>query len=196
MTYDVINGLAAFALVTSITPGPNNFMLMSSGAQFGFRRTLPHMLGVSLGFCVMVILVGLGAMQAFDIIPGLDRALKLMCLAFLAYLTVKLATAGSAASSVAAADKPMTFIGAALFQWVNPKAWPMALTAVSLYAPDRHANSILLVAAIFALVNLPSVGIWAYAGERIRGLLTSAARQRAFNLIMAALLALSVLPLL
>ena len=196
MTNDVINALAAFALVTSITPGPNNFMLMSSGARFGFRRTLPHMLGVSLGFCVMVVLVGLGAMQAFAVVPALEGILRLVCMAFLAYLTWKLATAGTAASPVSSNEVPMTFMGAALFQWVNPKAWPMALTAVSLYAPGRTMLSILTVAAVFALVNLPSVGIWAYAGEKIRSLLTSPGRCRAFNLVMAALLALSVLPLL
>ncbi len=196
MTHDLINGLVAFAFVTSVTPGPNNLMLMASGAQFGFRRTIPHMLGISIGFCVMAGLVGLGVMQVFALFPVVEHILKGVSLVILAYLVWKIATAGPASTTQTAGAQPMTFLGAAAFQWVNPKAWPMALTAVTLFAPDRSTASIGIVAAVFAIVNLPSVGIWAYAGEKLRLVLTSPARQRAFNLVMAALLAASVLPLL
>lgn len=196
MNTDLINGLAAFAFVTSVTPGPNNLMLMASGAQFGFRRTIPHMLGISIGFCVMAGLVGLGVMQVFAVLPVAEQVLKVLSLTILVWLVWKIATAAPGADMQQTSGTPMSFLGAAAFQWVNPKAWPMALTAVTLFAPDRTLASIGVVAGMFALVNLPSVGIWAYAGEKVRLILTSPARQRAFNLVMAALLAASVVPLL
>lgn len=196
MNTDMINALVAFAFVTSITPGPNNLMLMASGAQFGVRRTIPHMLGISVGFCVMLVLVGIGVMQAFAMFPLLETLLKALSFAFLAYLACKLAMAPTSNMCRPEASQPMTFLGAALFQWVNPKAWAMALTAISLYAPGRNLVTVAVVGLVFSIVNLPSVGVWAYAGEKMRLVLTSPARQRAFNLAMAALLATSVLPML
>jgi threonine/homoserine/homoserine lactone efflux protein len=196
MNTDMINALVAFAFVTSITPGPNNLMLMASGARFGVRRTIPHMLGISVGFCVMLVLVGVGVMQAFAIFPLLETVLKALSFAFLAYLAFKLATAPPSNTYGPEASQPMTFLGAALFQWVNPKAWAMALTAISLYAPERSLINVAVVGLIFSIVNLPSVGVWVYAGEKMRLVLTNPARQRAFNLVMAALLVTSVLPML
>lgn len=193
MTHEQLLALVAFAFVTSITPGPNNLMLMASGANFGVWRTVPHMLGVALGFVFMTMLVGAGLAQAFVAVPQLYTALKVASVAYLLYLAWKIAVApppGDAARS----GRPMTFLAAAVFQWVNPKAWAMALTAVSVYAPSQTVAGIMAVAVVFGIVNLPSVGIWAVLGQGLRRVLTNPARIRAFNLVMAALLVASLYP--
>lgn len=195
MTYDLITALAAFAFVTSITPGPNNLMLMASGANYGFRRTIPHMLGVALGFVLMVALVGVGLMGLFDAFPVTHTVLKVAGIAYLLWLAWKIANAGMPDTS-GSTGTPMTFLQAAAFQWVNPKAWQMALTAITLYAPERTVFSILMVAAIFGAVNLPSVSSWTVLGQQMSRVLSSPQRLRAFNIFMAVLLMASLLPVL
>ncbi len=195
MTPDQIIALAAFAFVSSITPGPNNLMLMASGANFGFLRTFPHMLGVTLGFAFMLILVGIGLVQIFDAYPVTYRVLMLFSVVYLLYLAWKIATAAAPKASNNA-GKPFNFLQAALFQWVNPKAWAMALTAISVYAPSRTLTSILIVAAVFGMINLPCVSSWAVLGQQIRRVLTNPVRLRLFNGTMAALLIGSLYPLL
>ncbi len=193
MTYDVLTALVAFAFVTSITPGPNNLMLMASGANFGFRRTIPHMLGVGLGFVFMVGLVGVGLARVFDAYPASYTVLRVASVGYMLYLAWKIATAAPP-SEAKRAGTPMTFTQAALFQWVNPKAWAMALTAVSVYAPSQSLGAIALVALVFGAVNLPSVGSWTVLGQQMRRLLTNPARLRAFNIVMAVLLVASLYP--
>ncbi len=194
MSFDVFMALAAFAFVSSITPGPNNLMLMASGANFGFRRTVPHMLGVGLGFGLMVVLVGLGLVRIFDAFPVTHMILTIVGIAYLLWLAWKIAHA-AAPDTARAGARPFTFLQAALFQWVNPKAWQMAVTAITLYAPDRSALSILWVGLVFAAVNLPSVSTWTVLGQQMRRLLSSPQRLRLFNGAMAALLVASLLPL-
>lgn len=193
MTYELLTALAAFALATSITPGPNNLMLMASGANFGFRRTLPHMLGVGLGFVFMVVLVGIGLIQLFDAYPESYTILKVLSVAYLVFLAWKIATAAPA-DGAKLTGRPFTFIQAALFQWVNPKAWAMALTAVSVYAPSQNLAAITLVAVIFGAINLPSVGSWTLLGQQMQRLLTNPRRLRIFNVTMATLLVASLYP--
>ncbi|WP_374525050.1 LysE family translocator [Sphingopyxis sp.] len=188
MEQTALAALSAFALVSSITPGPNNMMLMASGANFGLRRTVPHALGVGIGFTLMIILVGVGLMGLFDLFPALNVALKVVSVVYLLWLAWKIAKAGAPDTGGAAAGKPMSFVQAMLFQWVNPKAWSMALTAIALYAPDRNIAAVLLVAAIFGIINLPSTSLWAVMGVSLRGWLSSPARLKAFNWTMAALL--------
>lgn len=195
MTYDLITALAAFAFVTSITPGPNNLMLMASGANYGFRRTIPHMLGVALGFVLMVALVGVGLMGLFDAFPVTHTVLKVAGIAYLLWLAWAIANSGMPDTS-GSTGTPMTFLQAAAFQWVNPKAWQMALTAITLYAPERTVFSILMVAAIFGAVNLPSVSSWTVLGQQMSRVLSSPQRLRAFNIFMAVLLVASLLPVL
>ncbi|NNF78084.1 MAG: LysE family translocator [Rhizobiales bacterium] len=195
MTYDFLSALAAFAFVTSITPGPNNLMLMTSGANFGFRRTIPHMLGVGLGFVFMVVLVGAGLVGVFEAYPVSYTILKAVSVVYLVYLAWKIAIS-SAPGEATRAAKPMTFLQAALFQWVNPKAWAMALTAVTVYAPSQSIAAIGLVAIVFGLVNLPSVGSWTILGQEMRRFLNNTSRLRTFNLIMAILLIASLFPIL
>lgn len=195
MTYELLTALTAFAFVTSITPGPNNLMLMASGANFGFRRTIPHMLGVGLGFVFMVVVVGAGLVQVFDRYPGSYTVLKVFSLVYLLYLAWKIATAAPP-SVEAEPGKPFTFLQAALFQWVNPKAWAMALTAVSVYAPTQSLLMITVVAAVFGAINLPSVGSWVVLGGQLQRFLTSPRRLHGFNITMAGLLLVSLVPVL
>ncbi|MEO1328175.1 MAG: LysE family translocator [Pseudomonadota bacterium] len=187
--------LVGFAFATSITPGPNNLMLMASGANFGFRRTIPHMLGVSLGFAALAFLVGVGLAQVFERYPAVHLILKTVSVAFLLYLAWRIANAAPFGGREAA-GRPMSFLEAAAFQWVNPKAWAMALTAVTVYAPGRSIEAVALVALVFSSVNLPSIASWALAGGQLRRILTSPARLRVFNWIMAALLVATLYPVL
>lgn len=188
MNKTTLAALAAFALVSSITPGPNNMMLMASGANFGLRRTVPHALGVGIGFTVMIILVGVGLMGLFNLFPLLNSVLKVVSVVYLLWLAWKIANAAAPDTASGVRGKPMTFVQAVLFQWVNPKAWSMALTAIALYAPDRNLGAVLLVALVFGLINLPSTSLWAVMGQVLRGWLSSPARLRAFNWTMAAML--------
>lgn len=194
MTYDLVLALSLFALVSSITPGPNNLMLMASGANFGFRRTIPHMLGVGIGFTLMIVLVGIGLVQIFDLYPISHQILKVVSVIYLFWLAWKIANAAPPEGDVANESTPITFIQAALFQWVNPKAWTMALTAITAYAPNQTLGSVIWVALVFGIVNLPSVSLWTVLGEQMARFLTSAARLRAFNWLMAALLVASLYP--
>jgi len=194
MTYDLVLALSLFALVSSITPGPNNLMLMASGANFGFRRTIPHMLGVGIGFTLMIVLVGIGLVQIFDLYPISHQILKVVSVIYLFWLAWKIANAAPPEGDVASESTPITFIQAALFQWVNPKAWTMALTAITAYAPNQTLGSVIWVALVFGIVNLPSVSLWTALGEQMARFLTSAARLRAFNWLMAALLVASLYP--
>ena len=195
MTPELVLALVAFAFVTSITPGPNNLMLLASGAAFGFRRSVPHMLGVGIGFVAMTVLVGLGLAGLIEAAPGLRLALKAAGVGYMLWFAWKILNAGAPGEAGAAA-RPMRFHEAALFQWVNPKAWAMALTAVTAYAPGGTLPAMATVAVIFGLVNIPSVGSWTLLGQRMRRFLTSDRRRRAFNATMAVLLVGSLWPLL
>ena len=188
MNQSALLALSAFAFVSSITPGPNNMMLMASGANFGLRRTVPHALGVGIGFMLMIVLVGIGLMELFDVVPALATALKVVSVAYLLWLAWKIAHASAPDTQSGARGKPMGFVQAMLFQWVNPKAWSMALTAIALYAPDRQLIAVLWVALVFGVINLPSCSSWAVMGTALRGWLSNPARLRAFNWTMAALL--------
>lgn len=195
MTPDILSALVAFAFVTVITPGPNNLMLMASGANFGLRRTLPHMLGVSIGHAGMVFLLGLGVAQVFVLWPRAHLVLKVAATLYMLWLAWKIADAAPPEGETTRA-RPFTFLQAAAFQWVNPKAWAIGLTAVTVYAPDAGLASIAAVTLAFAAVNLPSVSCWAALGVQIRRLLTRPARLRAFNITMAVLLVASLYPVL
>ena len=193
MEQSLLTGLALFALVSSITPGPNNMMLMASGANFGFRRTIPHMMGVVLGFTLMVALVGVGLMGAFQALPWLHDVLTWAGIAYLLWLAWKIAHAAMP-DATGAGGRPFGFLQACAFQWVNPKGWQMALTAITLYAPDRALWAVLLVAGCFGVVNLPSVMAWTFLGLRLRRILSSNRRLVLFNYSMAVLLVASLLP--
>ena len=195
MSFAILTALLGFAFVTTVTPGPNNLMLMASGANFGFRRTLPHMLGIVGGLSVMALLVGAGLMALFDALPALNLVLKVASVCYLLWLTLKIATAAPMAARDAD-SRPMTFLQAAAFQWVNPKAWAMCLSAITLYAPDRTLLSVAIVAGAFAVVCFPAISVWAWLGTVVRQWLSNATRLKVFNITMAALLVASLYPVL
>jgi threonine/homoserine/homoserine lactone efflux protein len=204
LTPDLFLALTAFAFVSSITPGPNNLMLMASGTNFGFVRTIPHMLGVGIGFTVMILLVGAGLVKVFEAYPVAHTILKVVSVAYLLYLAWRIATSAPPGSKAAVAKasseqdsaRPFTFIQAALFQWVNPKAWTMALTAVTAYSiPSAPVLSLLLVALVFGLINLPSVSAWALMGVQLRRFLDDPRKLRIFNVTMAITLVATLYPI-
>jgi threonine/homoserine/homoserine lactone efflux protein len=194
LPYAALSAAMTFALVMSITPGPNNTMLLSSGVNFGFRRTLPHMLGITSGCMVMMIAIGLGLGHLFERVPALYAALEATSIAYLLYLAWKIAASGSL-SLKSGEQRPMTFVQAAAFQWINPKAWMMVVTGVTAFRLHENllANAVLLAIA-FAIVNLPSISVWAAFGIGVRRFLSNPGALRVFNWSMAALLIASMLP--
>lgn len=195
MSLELLTALVAFAFVTVITPGPNNLMLMASGANFGFRRSVPHMLGIGLGFPSMVFLVGIGVMQLFDLWPPSYLILKGLSVGYLLYLAWKIANAAPP-KEAAPEGRPLTFLQSAAFQWVNPKAWSMALSAITLYATSRDLAAVLWVAGTYVAVSAVSTTSWTVLGQQMRRLLKSPARLRIFNRVMAGLLVATLIPVL
>lgn len=195
MTLALLLAFAGYAFVTSITPGPNNTLLLASGAQHGFKLTLPLLLGINLGFAALVLAVGLGLGTVFTAFPLLHELLRYGGVAYLLYLAWKIASSG--ASSDSAERKPITFLQVGAFQWVNPKAWIMAIGAMATYAPsDGFFRNVLIVTAVFALVNAPCIAAWAAFGASLRNFLRVSGNLRAFNIIMALLLVASLYPIL
>lgn len=196
MTLNLLLSLMGFAFVTSVTPGPNNMMLLASGANFGLRRTVPHLVGVALGFGAMAFVMGLGLAQLFRSWPPIELGFKIVAALYMLWLASKIARAAAPKAEMDAEARPISFLQAAAFQWVNPKAWAMALTAVTVYASSSAPWAIALVAAVFTVVNLPSVTLWAWAGQALRRWLTTPSRLRVFNWTMAVLLIASLWPVL
>jgi threonine/homoserine/homoserine lactone efflux protein len=197
VSIEVFLTLLAFAFVTSITPGPNNLMLLSSGVNFGFRRTVPHMLGIGAGFVALLLGVGAGLGAVLAALPWAFGAIKIAGGVYLLYLAYGIARSGPLEAKGDGSARPMGFWAAAAFQWVNPKAWVMAVSAMSAYPdPDHYSLTMLIVAAAFGVVNLPCVSSWAGLGTVLRNWLAVPARLRMFNWTMAALLVLSLWPML
>jgi len=197
VTYDALAALAVYAFVTSITPGPSNFMLLASGANFGFARTIPQVLGITVGFTLLLVAVGLGLGAMLTAYPPAHWALKAMGGAYLLYLAWRIGTSRALGQGRDAAGRPLTFLESAAFQWVNPKAWVVALTAMAVYTtPEAPFLSVALAALAFALVNLPSVSAWAGFGVALRGFLAAPSRLKWFNVAMGTLLALTLWPML
>ena len=197
MPLDVFFALVVFAFVTSITPGPNNFMLLASGVNFGFRRTIPHMLGIGAGFLSLLLGVGFGLGAVLMAYPALHTALKVLGGAYLLLLAWRIAMSRSMGEGSDGSARPMTFLEAAALQWVNPKAWVMAVTAMAIYtSPQAPFLSVLLVSVAFAIVNLPSVSTWAGFGMALRGFLADPVRLKWFNVAMGGALAVSLWPML
>jgi threonine/homoserine/homoserine lactone efflux protein len=191
MNTAALAALTGFAFVSSITPGPNNLMLLASGTNFGWRRSLPHLLGISFGFGVMLLLVGLGLAELFAAHPALHTGLKWVSVAYLLYLAWKVAHSAPPELAAEPTGRPMGFFAAALFQAINPKAWAMALTAVTAYADLGVAA----LTGVFVLVNLPCCGSWALLGEQMRRWLHRPRALKAFNWTAAGLMVASVLPM-
>jgi threonine/homoserine/homoserine lactone efflux protein len=194
MTYDVLLALFIFTFVASVTPGPNNLMLLASGLNFGVKRTLPHMFGIAIGFMVMVLLVGSGLGQVFKLFPPLYTAMKVAGLLYMLWLAWNVANSGPVGEG-ATQGRPMTFMEAALFQWVNPKAWIITVSATASYAdPANYFTSVLIIVLVFGITNFPSISIWVFAGVGLRRFLDDPVRLRVVNITMALLLVASLYP--
>jgi threonine/homoserine/homoserine lactone efflux protein len=194
MSPDILIALVTFCVVSTVTPGPNNMMLLSSGATFGFRRTIPHMLGISMGCVIMVVLLGFGLSGVIGRAPWLYTVLHIASTAYLLYLSWRIATSAGVGAGAARA-RPLSFLDAAAFQWVNPKAWAMTLGATTSFARPEHLTvDVSIVAMVLAAFGLPCIALWAGGGTVVRQLLTRPDALRAFNIGMAALLVASLVP--
>lgn len=196
MQADTLLALFLFAFTTSITPGPNNMMLFASGVNFGFVRTIPHMLGIGVGFLILLIAVGLGLGALLHSVPLLYTILKFAGGAYLIWIAWKIGSSRSLSDGQAGTE-PMSFLQAAAFQWVNPKAWVMAVSAMATYTSEQsYLTSVMIVGVIFAIVNVPSVSTWAGFGSALRQWLSDPVRLKWFNITMAVLLVVSLWPML
>ena len=196
MSLDLLVAFAVFAFASSITPGPNNMMLLASGVHHGFVRTLPHIAGISLGCMLMTVLIGFGAGGVLAASPWLYAALRYAGAMYLLVLAWRIARSGLLPTG-GIGKPPLGFWRAAAFQWVNPKAWIMVTGAVTTFAPHDHFMwNVCVIAVAMVLVNLPSISVWAAFGTGMRRLLGSPGRIRAFNIGMALLLVGSLYPVL
>lgn len=192
--------LIVFSLTSFFTPGPNNVMLLTSGVNHGFRRTIPHMAGVTLGFAGMTVLVALGLGSLFRALPVIHDVVEVVGVLYLLWLAWKIATAPTArgidTGSAATAARPFTFLQAAAFQWVNAKGWVMVVSVVSIWVPEGPEAMmwIALIFAVFVVVGVGSTIAWAALGSLIARLFHDPRRLRLFNLAMAVLLVASLWP--
>lgn len=195
MTWNLLLALFAFAAITAFTPGPNNTMLMASGMNFGFRRSLPMVFGVCTGFPFMIACVGLGLGKVFDLLPWLYAVLKYAGAAYMLWMAWKIANSGPAGEGDVK-SKPSSFISMALFQWVNPKAWIMSITALSAYTvPSQYYVGVASVVLAFWFVGFASSSSWALFGSALRHVMNDARYYRWINFGLALLLVISLVPI-
>lgn len=192
---ELILPLLLFSISMTITPGPNNVMVTASGVNFGYKKTLPHILGITFGFPVMIVLIGLGLGSIFKSFPVIHHILKYIGATYLLYLAWKIATFSSANNN-GDRNKPFTFWQAVIFQWVNPKAWVIAVGAIATFTSVGRDVflEVLLIAFVFCIICFPCVSLWAFLGTNIKRLLTTDYYRKIFNISMACLLVLSLLP--
>lgn len=196
MRPDLFFALLLFCIIATATHGPNNAMVLASGATFGFRRTVPHILGVAGGCAIMIAAVGFGLGAVFRAVPALYDVLRVVGIGYLLLLAWRIAHSDGLGGAGDGAVKPLGALGAAAFQWVNPKAWVTVIALVTAYAPRKdYLFSVLIVAIVFAATALVSVAVWAGFGTALSRRLRRPEHVRAFNLTMAALLVLSLVPL-
>ncbi len=195
MSQPLFIAFVVFATVMFFTPGPNNVMLLSSGLTHGFRRTLPHIAGITIGVAFMVAAVGLGLGTVFIAYPVLQTILKYAGAAYLIYLSAAIAMSGAAPSGQDNRRGPMTFWGAAVFQWINVKGWVMVIGTITAYAAIASFPwNIVIQTAISLVMGTLSTVAWALFGSALRPVLTSPWAVRAFNIVMALLLLASLYP--
>ena len=196
MPADMLLGLIAFAAAMAFTPGPNNIMVTASGVNFGFTRTIPHILGITFGFFVLIAVCAAGLGAVFAAFPPLQIVLKVAGALYLFWLAWKIATAAPAASGPDHAGRPISFWQAALFQWVNPKAVVAALSASALYLRPAHwLTDFVVLEVVFAIATILAVAVWTGFGLVLRRLLSDPKHARIFNLAMALLLVASIVPM-
>jgi threonine/homoserine/homoserine lactone efflux protein len=197
MTADLLLAMLAFGFAMTATPGPNTLMLLASGVNFGFRPTLPHMVGIMFGLGTMLLAVGLGLGALLAAVPGLLTAMKLASIAYMLWLAWRIATAAGVGEGEAG-GRPMTFLEGAAFQWVNVKAWMMIMGAISVYAPPGYGplEKALYLSLVMLIAGAPAMHVWTLFGVGIRRFLQNPRALRAFNVTMALLLVASLIPML
>jgi threonine/homoserine/homoserine lactone efflux protein len=196
MPYDVFLALTLFAVVMSFTPGPNNILLTTSGVNFGFVRSIPHMLGVEIGFLVLLLASAAGLGLIFAALPSLHIALKIAGGVYMLWLAWKVANAKPTGEEGGLLARPMTFLQAAAFQWMNPKAVIAALSAIALYMrPGHEAFDLVVMLIVFGASTLGAVATWAGFGVALRRYLRDPAHARVFNVAMGVLLVASIAPM-
>ncbi|MDA9503323.1 MULTISPECIES: LysE family translocator [unclassified Bradyrhizobium] len=195
MAYSLFYAFLAFMVVMYFTPGPNNIMLLASGLTYGFRRTIPHIAGIVIGFAFMVAAVGLGLGTVFLAYPILQTILKYAGAVYLIYLAAVIAMSGPTTPDGESGRGPMTFWGAAMFQWINAKGWVIVIGTITAYAAiAQFPVNIAIQTLISLLVGTASTVVWALFGTALRPVLTSERLVRAFNIVMAILLLASLYP--
>jgi threonine/homoserine/homoserine lactone efflux protein len=195
MSHSLLIAFVMFATVMFFTPGPNNIMLLSSGLTYGFRPTIPHILGITFGFAFMVGAVGVGLGTVFIAYPVLQTILKYAGVAYLVYLAAAIAMSGPVSPDQDVGRRPMTFWGAAMFQWVNVKGWVMVIGTITAYAAiATYPWNIAIQVGLSLLLGSVSCVAWALFGSALRPILTSPRMVRAFNIVMAVLLLASLYP--
>lgn len=196
MSPEVFLSLVLFAFTTSVTPGPNNMMLLASGVNFGMRRTIPHMIGIELGFASLLAAVGFGLGALFLSLPTLYLVLKICGGLYLLWIAWSIGMSRSLGNGKSSGE-PMSLWSAAAFQWINPKAWVMAISSMAAFAdPNQPVMSVLIVTVTFVALALPCQGGWAGFGALLRDWLSHPVRLKWFNITMAVLLVLSLWPML
>ncbi|MCX7323745.1 MAG: LysE family translocator [Hyphomicrobiales bacterium] len=198
MSPEMFGALVVFAGVMSSTPGPNNMMLLASGVNFGFWRTIPHMLGISFGVMLLLLAIGFGLHELLQRWPLFFTTIKYAGGLYLLWLAWKIANSGPLEEgSGEGRGRPMSLIEAAAFQWVNPKAWVMAVGAMATYTNESaYALTVIIVALVFAVVCGPATGIWTMFGVVLKRFLQNPKANRVFNVVMALALVASLWPLL
>jgi threonine/homoserine/homoserine lactone efflux protein len=195
MSHSLLIAFVIFAVVMFFTPGPNNIMLLSSGLTHGFRPTLPHIAGITFGFAFMVGAVGLGLGTIFIAYPVLQTILKYAGVAYLIYLAAVIAMSEPVSPNQDNRRGPMTFWGAASFQWINAKGWVMVIGTITAYAAiAAYPWNIAIQVGLSLFLGALSCTAWALFGSSLRPVLTSRSTVRAFNIIMALLLLASLYP--
>jgi len=198
-TLTIILSLFSFTMTTTLSPGPNNILVLSSGLTYGYKKTIPHMLGVIIGFPLMVILIGLGAGIVFERFPFVLVALKYIGIVYLLWMAYKIATAtNNYEVEEKQKSKPFTFIQSALFQWVNPKAWIMGITVISIYVNTQQESfyQIFAIAFMYFLTTLIGMNIWVGGGVFLKRFISNSHFVKNLNRVLAFTLILSILPLL
>ena len=188
--------LILFCISSTITPGPNNLMLLLSSINFGIKQSLPHYLGICIGFPVMVFIIGLGLESVFTTYPELHLIIKIIGAVYMLWLAYKIIIS-SAKKEKKPGSKPLTFIQAALFQWVNPKAWIMAIGAISTYTTVEGNLSLLfqviIISIIYVVVSFICAGFWLFGGKPVKKVLNNEKHLKIFNLILGSLLVISII---
>ncbi|MGL5467165.1 MAG: LysE family translocator [Shewanella sp.] len=193
---ELILAIALFAFSSGITPGPNNIMLMTSGVNFGVKRSIPHLMGISLGFPTMILAIGLGLSTVFQAYPIIHQVIKVIGIVYLLYLSWLIANSSSKMEGKSIA-KPFSFLQAAAFQWVNPKGWIMAVGAIATFTSVQHdlTPQVITIATVFLCVAFPCAVVWLGFGVALKRILKNERQQKIFNITMAVLLVASIIPM-